>query len=363
MAAIRIRPCLKAGYLVLLILSAFFIAGFSYWNGPQSDHFNGERFFNKEPDNTFSDHLKWLWEMKTTPWPDWIDDPRQPKPPACVKDKNVLRVTYINHATVLIQTNGVNILTDPIFSDRAGPVSWMGSKRIRAPGVKIDDLPKIDVILLSHDHYDHLDIPTLKKITATSHPVILCGLGVTERLDSLKYDDINQLDWWQEYMFSPTVKITFVPALHSSGRGFSDTDKTLWGGFVIEAPAGNILFAGDTGFGDFFGDIHRRFGSFELLILPIGNYEKRWFMKSQHMNPDDAVRVHKMLFASKSMGIHYATFNEHPEQSVDAHEKDLKAALKKYRVPENDFWILKFGEGRELNKAGAGNQNASGLKP
>jgi L-ascorbate metabolism protein UlaG (beta-lactamase superfamily) len=363
MTTVRTTSHLKARPLVLIILLAFFIMGSGYWKGPKSDHFNGEQFFNKEPDNTFSGHLKWLWEMKTIPWPDWIDDTRQPKPLPFVKDKNTLRVTYINQATVLIQTNGVNILTDPIFSKRAGPVSWMGSKRIRAPGVKIDDLPKIDVILLSHDHYDHLDIPSLKKILGSSHPPILCGLGVAERLEPLKYDSIKQLDWWQGYRFSEAVKITFVPALHNSGRGLADKDKTLWGGYVIEVPAGNILFAGDTGFGDFFEDIHGRFNGFELLILPIGNYEKRWFMKSQHMNPDDAVRVHEMLNASKSMGIHYATFNEHPEQAVDAHEKDLKTALKKYRVPENDFWILKFGEARELDKAGAGVQNTSGLKP
>lgn len=346
----------KAWHLVLIILPVFFIFGCSCWKGPQTDHFDGERFFNKEPDNTFSDHVKWLWEMKTVEWPDWIDDPKQPKPLPYVKDGDVIRVTYINHATVLIQTDGVNILTDPIFSKRAGPFPWMGSKRIRAPGVEFDALPRIDVVLISHDHYDHLDIPTLKRIVKTSHPLILCGLGVGTRLEFIKNDNIKQMDWWQGYACSPDIKITFVPARHTSGRGMFDKDKTLWGGFVIEAPAGNILFAGDTGLGDFFKEIHSRFSRFQLVILPIGNYEKRWFMRSQHMNPDDSVSVYKMMDAPQAMGIHYATFNEHPEQSVDAHEKDLKTALTKYHIPENEFWILKFGEARELNQASAGKE-------
>ena len=331
-----------------LILLIVFVKGCSYWQGPHSDHFKENRFINNEPDNTFSDHLKWLWEMETVEWPKWIDDPPQPRPLSYVKENNILRVTYVNHASVLIQTDGVNILTDPIWSECASPVSWAGAKRIRAPGIKFNELPKIDIILISHDHYDHLDIPTLKKIIGTSHPLILGGLGITKRLNSLKYDNVKQLDWWQEYSFSPTGKITFVPSRHSSGRGMFDKNKTLWGGFVIKVPVGNVLFVGDTAFGEFFKDIKRKFSRFRLTILPIGSYEKRWFMKSQHMNPDDAVQVHKKLNASKSMGIHFATFNEHAEQTVDAHEKDLKIALKKYNVPENDFWILKFGEGREL---------------
>ncbi|HEY9160967.1 MAG TPA: MBL fold metallo-hydrolase [Desulfomonilia bacterium] len=342
--------CLKAGLVAFIILPLIFIEGCSYWNGPQTNHFDGERFFNKEPDNTFSDHLKWLWEMKTVEWPEWIDDPEQPKPIPYVKNSGVIRVTYINHATVLIQTDGVNILTDPIFSNRAGPFPWMGSKRIRAPGVEIEKLPKIDVILISHDHYDHLDIPTLKLIGETSNPLILCGLGVKKRIDRIKCSDVIEMDWWQEHPVSPGVNITFIPARHTSGRGVFDKNMTLWGGFVIEAPAGNILFAGDTGFGEFFNDIHNRYGRFQLVILPIGNYENRWFMKSQHMNPDDSVRVKEMLDAEQAMGIHYATFNEHPEQGVDAHEKDLKTALERYNVPESDFWILKFGEARELKR-------------
>ncbi len=335
-------------FLTALLMLFFFVKGSNFWQGPPSDHFNGSRFFNKEPDNTFFDHLKWLWEMDAVEWPEWIDDPPRPPPLPYIKGNDAPRVVYINHATVLIQTEGATILTDPIWSSRAGPVSWAGAKRIRAPGVKFDDLPKIDIVLISHDHYDHLDIPTLQRIVVSSHPLILTGLGAAKRLDSLKYDEIIQLDWWQEYSFSPTVKITFVPSRHGSGRGLFDRNKTLWGGFVIEAPGGNIFYAGDTALGDFFKDIKRKFLHFRLAILPIGSYEKRWFMKSRHMNPDDAVRVHKILNASKSMGVHFATFNEHPEQAVDAHEKDLKTALKKHDVPEHDFWLLGFGEGRVL---------------
>ncbi|NQT26758.1 MBL fold metallo-hydrolase, partial [candidate division KSB1 bacterium] len=144
-----------------LILIVVFVNGCSYWQGPPSDHFKENRFTNNESDNTFSDNLKWFWEMETVEWPKWIDDTPQSRPLSYVKENNILRVTYVNHATVLIQTDGVNILTDPIWSERAGPISWAGAKRIRAPGIKFDELPKIDIILISHDHYDHLDIPTL----------------------------------------------------------------------------------------------------------------------------------------------------------------------------------------------------------
>ena len=193
---------------LIFIPLAVFVKGYSYWHGPPSDHYKENRFINNEPDNTFFDHLKWLWEMQSVEWPEWIDNPPHPPPLSYVKDSNILQVTYVNHATVLIQTDGVNILTDPIWSQFAGPVSWAGAKRIRAPGIVFSELPKIDIILLSHDHYDHLDTPTLKKIIETSHPLILGGLGIISRLESLKYDNVKQLDWWQEYSFSPTVKIT-----------------------------------------------------------------------------------------------------------------------------------------------------------
>jgi L-ascorbate metabolism protein UlaG (beta-lactamase superfamily) len=263
-------------------------------------------------------------------------------------EKGDLRVTYVNQSTVLIQMDGINILTDPIWSDCPSPISWLGPKRVRAPGLKMEYLPEIDFILISHDHRDHLDLPTLKKLLDKHYPVILVGLGVKQEMKSLEYENIIELDWWQEYIDSMGATITFVPARHSSGRGLFDGNKTLWGGFVIEGPAGRVLFMGDTAWGGFLQKIRERYDHFRLAILPIGSYEKRWFMQSEHMNPDDAVGVHKILNVDQSMGIHFGTFKEHPEQTIDAHVKDLKVALEKYNVPEEDFWILNIGEGRDV---------------
>ncbi|MBU3916870.1 MBL fold metallo-hydrolase [bacterium] len=331
----------------VLFLLISITPGCSYYQGPSSDHFDGSRFFIKGSDHTFSDEIKWMWEMETIKWPEWINDPPQPPPVKHVKNGE-LRITYVNHATVLIQMDGINILTDPIWSDRAGPVSWIGPKRVRAPGLRMDDLPKIDIILISHDHYDHLDFPSLEKLVEKHHPLIFTGLGVKSRLESLSVDKLIEMDWWQEHFYSKDIKIIFVPSHHNSGRGLFDSNKTLWGGFVIKGSAGNVLFMGDTAFGEFVEQIKKRFSNFKLAILPLGSYEKRWFMKNQHINPDEAVKIHEVLNVSQSMGIHYATFEEHAEQTIDAHEKDLKMALEKYRVPESRFWVLNFGEGRDV---------------
>ena len=316
---------------------------------PPSDHFNGKRFFNAEPtEHGFGKMLKWLWEMKTVGWPDWIEDQAQPKPLEWVTQDH-LRATYINQATVLIQMDGLNILTDPIWSKQAGPLTWLGSKRIRRPGINLEDLPKIDVVLISHDHYDHLDLATLKQLSDRFQPLILTGLGCGAILKANGIERVIEMDWWQEQQLpSGGLKCIFVPAQHTSGRIPFRNDRTLWGGFVLEAPAGRIYFAGDTGYGRFLEEIRNRFAGFQLTIFPIGSYEKRWFMKDQHMNPDDAVRAHLLLHSQQSLGIHFATFKEHPEQTIDAHEKDLCSALEQHRLPASAFWILKFGEARDI---------------
>ena len=342
---------ISTAIILLAILPIDDVQGCSpLYKGPTSDHFDGSRFFNKEPDHSFLLMLKWLSEMETVEWPEWIDDPPQPKPIEYVVDGK-LRITFINHATLLIQIDGLNILTDPIWSERSSPFSWVGPKRVRAPGVKIEDLPKIDFILISHDHYDHLDFPSLERLNRQYNPTILVGLGVKALIDSEGSYNVIEMDWWQEYPSrSNDVKFTFVPSRHNSGRGPFCKNRTLWGGFVIEGKTGRLYFAGDTAYGQFIDSIKNRFGRFCLTIFPIGSYEKRWFMESQHMNPDDAVRAHKYLNSKQSVGMHFGTFLEHPEQAIDAHEKDLLEALKKYEVSESEFWILKFGEGRYVGK-------------
>lgn len=334
------------------VLLIFLNSRAALYQGPISDHFDGRRFLNQTPDHTLTDMLKWMWEMETVEWPEWVDDPPQPKPIEEV-NKGELRITYINHATTLIQLDGLNILTDPFWSERAGPISWLGSKRIRAPGVAMQDLPTIDAIIISHDHYDHLDLASLRQLTVQFKPLILVGLGVKPLLESKGFSGANivEMDWWQDYSLEPdALKITFVPAWHNSGRSPFAGNRTLWGGFVIEGSAGRVYFAGDTAYGQFLDQIRERFAPFRLTIFPIGSYEKRWFMKNQHFNPDDAVQAHQLLESKQSVGMHFGTILEHPEQTIDAHEQDLAAALEKYNLSPSAFWVLKFGEGRYVSE-------------
>ncbi|MCK4911278.1 MAG: MBL fold metallo-hydrolase [Thermodesulfovibrionales bacterium] len=333
--------------LIKCLFLALLIVGCSTgYDGPISDHWDGSEFYNKEPGHTFFEMIKWFWEMETLDWPEWIEDPEQPDPPEKCMDGE-LRVTYINHATLLIQTDGLNVLTDPIWSDRAGPFSWAGPKRVRSAGVALENMPRVDVILISHDHFDHLDLPTLSRIAEKNEPTILVGLGLKTLLESEGLSNVHELDWWQTYKLKNSV-FTFVPARHNSGRSVLSGNKTLWGGYVIEGDSGRIYFAGDTAYGDFLQKIITRYPDFRAAIFPIGSYEKRWFMKSQHMNPEDALKAHILLNSQQSIGMHFGTFEEHVEQTIDAHEKDLKMALTKNKIPESEFLVLKFGEGRYI---------------
>ncbi len=332
-------------------LFLFGITGCSpLYEGPVTDHFDGSQFYNQEPGHSFFDIVKWVWEMETVAWPEWIADEPFP-PPERYAGMGRLRATFINHATVLIQMDSINILTDPIWSDYAGPVSFLGTKRVRAPGVAFDSLPPIDYVLISHDHYDHLDIPTLYQLYKRDHPVILAGLGVKRILELAHIKNTYELDWWDSYAPEPgKTRFVFVPAQHGSGRMPFRENRTLWGGFVIEHPDGNIYYAGDTGYGCFVDSLKKRYNGFRFGILPIGNYEKRWFMKSQHLSPGDAVRLQCELRIGLCMGVHHSTFAEHPEQEIDAHERDLDRALRKSALPDSIFRVLKFGEGIQLEK-------------
>jgi len=320
----------------------------------KTDHFDGTHFFNVDMEMdtdsiTVFERLKWYLEKDELNLPDWIEDPPQVLPPSSV-GLGKLRVAYINHATMLIQLDEVNVLVDPIWSDRASMFSWLGPKRIRAPGIDLNNLPSIHVILISHNHYDHLDIVTLKRLTEIHQPKIFVGLGVKALLDSEGITNVTEMDWWQEYdELQNKLKLTFVPGRHSSARGIFDRNKTLWGGFVISSKYGNVYFAGDTSLGKFSNDIKRKFDKFRLAILPLGYYKPRWMMRSAHINPEEAVLLHKKLNVHQSVGMHFGTFYgfaSHNYASIDQHEIDLALALKKHNIEHNKFWVLGFGEGR-----------------
>ncbi|HQQ23400.1 MAG TPA: MBL fold metallo-hydrolase [Spirochaetota bacterium] len=340
---------IRMPYCVVLMFAIvyFFFGGCSSLQ--KSDHCDGKKFFNYEKnDHGFTDMVKWLWKMDTVDWPSWINDPMMP-PPDKYAPKGTVRITHINHSTFLIQFDDLNILTDPILSMTAGPVSFIGSKRIRNPGVKFEDIPKIDYILISHNHYDHMDLPTLEMFVKRDSPVVISGLGNKSFLEKNKIKKAVELDWWGKISTGIKFSVSFVPAHHGSGRGLFDENETLWGGFVIERNGYVIYFAGDSAYADFLKKIHEHYPEVDMSILPIGSYESREFMKTQHMNPEEAVLTHLLLNSLQTIGMHYATFLEHPEQSIDAHEKDLNRALEKYSVGINSFIILKFGESLEIS--------------
>ncbi|KEQ53399.1 MBL fold metallo-hydrolase [Sphingobium chlorophenolicum] len=282
-----------------------------YYDGPVSGHFDGLRFLNPrgepETDRSLRDLLRWHREAPRTQWPQSV--PVSP----IIPDTRVegLRVTMVGHATLLIQTGGVNILTDPVWSDRASPLSFAGPRRVTAPGIAMDDLPPIDAILLSHNHYDHLDIPTLRALQARRNPPIITPLGN----DSIVHRHIPKArveagDWFDRFTIAPGVEAHIVPALHWSSRGPGDRRMALWGGFMLRAKGRLIYFAGDTGYGTgaIFRDLRARFGSPDLAILPIGAYDPRWFMSAQHSDPEEAIQIMLDLDARNALGIHWGTF-------------------------------------------------------
>jgi L-ascorbate metabolism protein UlaG (beta-lactamase superfamily) len=278
--------------------------------GNPSGHFDGKHFVNTDSmDKSAGDMVRFGWGALTSSadWPNWIDIEQQ-----TVANERVyegISVTFVNHATFLIQVDGINILTDPVYSERVSPFQWAGPKRVHAPGIAMEDLPPIDVILISHNHYDHLDEATLRSLLESQEnpPLLLAGLGNRELLIELGSSDQRDLDW-EESAHHEGIEFVFTECRHRSGRGISDQMKTLWGSFVIKTSQGNLYFAGDTGYSPHLQAAGDRHGPFALSLLPIGAYEPRWFMKDVHLNPEEAVRAHRELRSEYSIGIHFGTF-------------------------------------------------------
>lgn len=278
-------------------------------------------------------------------WPSRIDQP--PCQPAALEDSAAV-VTFIGHSTLLIQTPTGNILTDPMYSQRAGPRNLFGPRRVRQPAVLFEHLPQISLVLLSHNHYDHCDLRTLRRLAERFDPVVVTPVGNGRLVQSAGIRRVEELDWWQSAQVAG-ASIDLTPAHHFSARSLFDRNHALWGGFIVTLRDVRIFFAGDTAYGSFFQDIGRRLGPIDLALLPIGAYEPRWFMRSVHMNPDDAVQAHVDLAASRSIGIHFGTFQLTTE-GLDAPLQALEQARSERRVPIAEFSTLAFGGSLRLTR-------------
>ena len=255
-------------------------------------------------------------------------------------DPAKIQITWIGHSSFLIQVEGLNILTDPVFNDRISPVSFAGPKRKAPPGVPFDDLPRIDAVLISHNHYDHLDKPTIKKLG--NKPRYFVPLGLQGWFAALRISRVSQLDWGQT-SFIGNVLFHAVPAQHFSGRGPFSFDRELWAGWVIETKRGNIYFAGDSGYTAHFKDIGRRFGPIRLSLLPMGAYRPRWFMRPMHMDPAEAVLAHRDLGSALSIGMHWGTFKQ-TDEPLGEPPLYLRKAMGEAGLRPEEFLVMKFGQ-------------------
>lgn len=325
---------------------------------PSKPHHTREGFRNNYLQGPIGGNfLRWQWER----WRDGL-----PKPPAngyafpverpdidwLKQNRSEATATWIGHATVLLQVGGLNILTDPMFSERASPLSWIGPKRKTPPAMRIEELPRIDAVIVSHNHYDHLDLPTLRALDkqAGGPPLFLMPLGVGDWLKRQGIANVQQLDWWQSHPVGSS-HLHFVPVQHWSARGLFDRFETLWGGWVIESQADGkpfkAFFTGDTGYSKDFIDIHRRFGDFDFAMIPVGAYEPRWFMKPQHVNPEEAVQIHRDLRARRSLGIHWGAF-ELTDEALDEPLSALQAALVSAKLIGEPFVTTPLGQTQRL---------------
>jgi L-ascorbate metabolism protein UlaG (beta-lactamase superfamily) len=308
-------------------------------------NFDGAKFRNEhlgdDQDNGFLKLLKWQFAGGSKPWPKSVADNAIADLRA-VTEPRAANVSFINHATSLIRTPDLTLITDPVFSERVSPLRWLGPRRRRAAGAAFAETPKIDAVLLSHNHYDHMDIASLAEVQERDRPLFVVPLGNRKYLRKIGSAHIVELDWWESLPVNGST-ITLVPMQHWSLRGTGRRRDALWGGYVIESNELKILFSGDTGYNSHFRSIREKFGAFDASLLPIGAYEPRWFMQKFHMNPGEAVQAHLDLQSSLSIAIHFGTFKL-SDEGMDDPLIALQKALSDLSVPANRFITPKNGE-------------------
>ena len=338
-----------------ILSSCLFFYESKYYQGQISDHFDGKRFFNPQTQDPLKKNFMSYYQAKAKYEKEngkslWVEEkiPVKKFIPQPQINNDKINVTYVGHSTFLLQFNNLNILTDPIWSNRASPLAFLGPKRAKDPGIDFANLPKIDIVLVSHSHYDHLDIPTLKKLHQHSRPKILSGLGVCYYLNNIKKlsFDCHEMDWHDKFNFNQDLTINFLPAQHWSKRMFWGSNATLWGAFALETKLGNIYFAGDTGYGNHFREAGNKFKQFRLALLPIGAYKPQDFMIKHHISPKQAIQAHEELNAQKSIAMHFETFRLASDNFYDPAND-----LRKYRAQKNledKFLILEVGQNKEF---------------
>ncbi len=319
-----------------------------YYQGPRTDHFDGQRFFHPgipSTDKSFRQLLRWRMEGKWAPWPTTVAAGLSVQPAEAVEG---LRVTLIGHASLLVQAAGTNILVDPVWAERASPFRFAGPRRCNPPAIALDRLPKIDAVLLTHNHYDHMDVRTVAALWKEHRPLIVAPLGNDTILCRAARDmKVTVGDWWDAFPLSATVRATLVPAYHWSARSVGDRREALWGGFVLETPRGCIYCAGDTAYqdGKIFAQIGERFGPPLVAVVPIGAYAPRWFMASQHVDPEEAVRIAEACGAPEMLGVHWGTFpltgepyEEPAERLAEAARRQGSRGLQTRAMRPGDVW-------------------------
>jgi L-ascorbate metabolism protein UlaG (beta-lactamase superfamily) len=313
------------------------------------DHFDGKTYFNPydKRKRKFLHFLLWQLTRRATPWPSHVPVVLQKARQQRVK-KGELWVMYIGHSTTLIQIDGFNILTDPIWSERASPLSWIGPKRVSMPGIRFEDLPPIDFVLISHCHYDHLDLPTLKKLEERDHPQFFVAMGNQLLLKSIGIQSVRELDWWNQVELASGLSLSFVPSQHFAARTLWDVNRTLWGGYMIKSLSHFVYFAGDTGYSPFFKEIRNRLGAPTLSFIPIGAFKPLWLMQPVHLGPRDAIQAHLDLESKQSIAIHFGTFRL-SDEGIDEPVVELQRELQRRQIDPNKFLILKPGEGKTID--------------
>ncbi len=301
----------------------------------------------------------WAWQ-----WERLRDGVPQAPPagwnlPAVKTDPALLRsldtnpsVTWIGHATMLLRLAGRNILFDPVFSERVSPVRFAGPRRIVPLPIDIPDLPRIDLVFISHNHYDHLDADSVQRLAAMAQgsPRFLVPKGLKAWFTELGITRVDEYDWWQETR-DAVLRIVFVPVQHWSRRGVSDTNQSLWGGWVVEGEGLRLIHTGDTGYSRDFQDIGQRLGPFDMAFIPIGAYAPRWFMKIMHVNVPEAVQIRADLRAERAIGMHWGTFEALTDEPMDEPPLLLAQQREARGLALQQFDVLKIGETRRLEKA------------